>query len=351
MSEYQPNMSKRMQEFSGQMQDRLNNVGFGEQEAALALTVGLASGSDIVLAGPPGGSKTELVRAMTESIDGLGLGQQYSGRGSKIDGLALIPTQSDLSPSTLIGSTMRTTKTTERDGATELEIVEYDKDAIITPDTAIIFGDEINRVNPMVVNALLPILSGRELVTDNGRVALPNLLNGVFTMNPGERAQATFALPAAFIGRLGVGAFIGASRLKDDEERARVISAIAQRSGSPSYVNAPKIASVHDIKAMQKHVDSVILPSNGAVEDYLVKNVLAITDGLREMGVTDEADGRAAVQLVRNTRTIAALNGRETVEPVDVLTGAKMLVSARIAAQSRDAYQQIPEMHRTLENL
>jgi MoxR-like ATPase len=235
-----------------------------------------------------------------------------------------------------------------RNGEIETETTTTLIPGIIKPDTAIIFGDEINRDNPYAVNSLLPVLSGREIVTDMGRTPMPNLLNGIFTMNPSERAQATFPLTSAFIGRLGVGAFIGASRLKSAHERASIIAPISVRGGSVDFESLKKLTSVDELKAMRQHVRSVVVPGNGATQDHFARTLIKMTDGLRDMRVADEADGRGAVQLARNARTLAALSGRTSVEAVDIYNGAKMLSTAKIAAQSRDAYTLIPRMHQDL---
>ncbi|MCA9330137.1 MoxR family ATPase [Candidatus Saccharibacteria bacterium] len=342
MSEFQPNMSKRIQEFGSDMRYQLNNVVYGEPEAVDATIVGLTSGSEILLAGPPGGSKTELAKALVSSIFGL-----------TIDNIADIPPQSDLSPARLIGGSVKVSKTILRNGQTEIETTETATEGILKPDsTVFVFGDEVNRVNPLAINALLPVLSGRELPSDKGRTPMSNLLNGIFTMNPGERAQATFPLTSAFIGRLGVGAFIGASHTKSHEERAGIISAIAQRNESVNFEALSKLTSVDEIKAIRSYIaQNVVMPSNGATQDYFAKSVIDMTDTLRDMKITNESDGRDAVQLARNAKSLAALGGRELVEAVDVLTAAKMLSTARIAAQSRDAYTQIPQMHQMLENI
>lgn len=321
-----------IQKFGQSYTQTMNQVVYNEADAVEATLVGLLTRGNVLLTGPPGGSKTNMAKALICMFEDL-----------TDDDLAIIPAESDLTPTRLQGGVAETSKTVSRGTDTYKEAISAEMDGIIKPHTSVIFGDEINRANPYAVNAILPALASRELVSTRGVTPLRRLVAGLFTMNPSERKQATFDLTGAAAGRMSSGAQMGISESKPEDKRKDTIRRIAQGS-EPNFGSISPITSVDKINNMSERIKTITIPTNDDIEDALFEVVTRSTDLMRQIGI-DEADGRFTRHVVNNARAIAAINAKFTgVDEYSIMRGAELVISARVGALSRHATEQIPEI-------
>lgn len=330
---------KAVQDFGLVVSEVLNGVAFNENEAVDASIVGLVTGGNVLFSGPPGGSKTNLAKGVLALFADLDR-----------EDFAIIPAQSDLSPERLVGGHMSNTKTVQGEEGSYKEETGIEIPGIIRPNTAIIFADELNRTNPLAINAALPVFAEKTLVNTAGRFEMPRFVMSLLTMNPSERRSGTFEVVAAMASRASVGAIIGDPAAKTRDDRRNTISKIAQED-EPDFDAIPKLIDTSTLARMRLAIQrNMAIPSNDTVTTLLEDVVMGSIDGLRDMGYR-EADGRFARQVTANAKAIAALNAKPVVDEFSVKAAGKFVAAARLSATSHRAYEQIPEIHQMIDSL
>ncbi|HMO12076.1 MAG TPA: AAA family ATPase [Actinotalea sp.] len=186
----------------------------------------------------------------------------------------------------------------------------------------VVIGDEINRASPKTQSALLECMQEAQVTIDGVTHPLPRPFLVVATQNPVEM-EGTYALPEAqrdrFMARLHVGYPSAASEL-DMLER--------QEESDPLGDLTP----VTDAR----HLSTLIgvarrLHASTAVKEYVVALAAATRqDPMLRLG----ASPRAAIQLLRAAKALAAMSGRDHVLPDDVQELAIPVLAHRLLPSS-----------------
>ena len=263
-----------------------------------ALTVLLAEGH-LLIEDVPGVGKTQLARALAKAVDATVTRIQFTP---------------DLLPSDITGVSV------------------YDRERggfqfVPGPVFAnVVIGDEINRASPKTQSALLESLEERQVTVDGVTHPLPDPFLVVATQNPVEM-EGTYSLPEAqrdrFMARISLGYPDAASELRMLQQRERV---------SPLDVLQP-LLSVRDLTRMIASVRTVY--TSELVERYAVRIVQATR---QHPDVRLGASPRATLQLMRASKSWAALNGRGFVVPDDVdamsgpVLGHRIILAGRAGA-------------------
>lgn len=321
--------AREAQMFKAQAMEQLDRVVFGEEEAKMAALTAMATNGNLLLTGPPGGSKTN----MSELSVGL-------FRDIDAEDLAVVPAESDLTPTRLQGGMSETRKSVLYGEEEREEVIKAEIRGIIRPSVKIIALDEINRMNPFALNAILPALASRKLVTTAGVTPLDDVIYTSSTMNPSEARQGTFPISSANASRFSVGSVMGESEGKTDEERGTVIRKLGQ-GNEPTFDDIEPVVDIPIIRRIQEGVKRVVLPEDSPVESRLVDVVIRATDALRDHKY-DEADGRFTRQVAKNARAIALLDGKEAVDTASIDRAVSYVIAARLGAVSARAYREIP---------
>ena len=203
-----------------------------------------------------------------------------------------------------------------------------------------LLADEINRAPAKVQSALLEVMAEQQVSIggETHRVPLPFLV--MATQNPIEQ-EGVYPLPEAqrdrFLMKINVG------YPTDVEERE-----IVYRMG----VEPPRpvaILSTSDLLALQGKADEVFVHS--ALVDYAVRLVLA-TRAPADHGVADVApliqygaSPRASLGIVRATRALALLRGRDYALPQDVQDVAPDILRHRLVLSYDALADDIPADH------
>jgi MoxR-like ATPase len=337
MAEYEPTAALgEVQHFGEAARKVLNEVAYNEPDAVEASLVAMLTNGKLLLSGPPGGAKTNLAKGVISLFDDLDLPD-----------LAIVPAESDLSPTRLVGGDMANTKTVTNEDGERKEETAIEIPGIIKPSTAVIFADEINRTNPMALNAALPVFAERTLVNTSGRHYMGRLVMSILTMNPNERRSGTFDLAGAMASRVSSGAIAGNPANKTEATRRDTITKITHND-EPDFSAITPVTSMAKLASMREQIKGVVVPSNDRVDDLIGTVVMDSIDALAKMGFY-EGDGRFARQVVANARAIAALNAKPGVDEFAVREGAKLVVAGRLGALSHRAYQEIPELHSMID--
>jgi MoxR-like ATPase len=258
----------------------------------LALAVLLAEGH-LLIEDVPGVGKTKLAKALARSID------------CSVRRIQFTP---DLLPSDVTGVSVYNQE--NRD-------FEFKPGAVFAN---IVIGDEINRASPKTQSALLEAMEERQVTVDGTTYELGSPFTVVATQNPYEM-EGTYALPEAqrdrFMARISMGYPNADAELEMVRERDEV---------NP-FDELQPVASMEELHAMIAAARSVFV--SPAVEQYAIDIVRTTrTDPELRLG----ASPRATLHLVRASKALAAVRGRDYVLPDDVDELVPLVLPHRIIA-------------------
>jgi MoxR-like ATPase len=176
-----------------------------------------------------------------------------------------------------------------------------------------LLADEINRAPAKVQSALLEVMAERQVSIGGKTHTVPNPFLVMATQNPIEQ-EGVYPLPEAQRDRFLLKIVVGYPT--DAEERE-----IVYRMGvSPPQPNA--ILTTEQLLGLQRKADEVFV--HNALVDYAVRLVLA-TRTPTDFGMPDVArliqygaSPRASLGIVRATRALALLRGRDYALPQDL---------------------------------
>ncbi|WP_263732314.1 AAA family ATPase [Cellulomonas sp. SG140] len=276
---------------TGRMRTGIESVITGRPDLVrVSLAVLLAEGH-LLLEDVPGVGKTTLAKAIARSID------------CTVGRIQFTP---DLLPSDLTGVNIYRSQTHE---------FEFRPGPVFAH---VVIGDEINRASPKTQSALLECMQEAQATVDGRSYPLPRPFLVVATQNPVEM-EGTYPLPEAqrdrFMARLAVGYPSVESELEmlDLQERSDPIDQLRPAT------DAEHVAEM--IEVVRR------LYASGAVKRYVVDLVGATRD---DPGLRLGASPRAAIQLLRAAKAVAAMAGRDHVLPDDVQQLAVPVLAHRL---------------------
>ncbi|WP_422774275.1 AAA family ATPase [Plantactinospora sp. WMMC1484] len=203
-----------------------------------------------------------------------------------------------------------------------------------------LLADEINRAPAKVQSALLEVMSEQQVSIGGQTHRVPNPFLVMATQNPIEQ-EGVYPLPEAQRDRFLMKILVGYPT--DAEERE-----IVYRMG----VSAPEPASVFtplELVGLQQKADRVFV--HNALVDYAVRLVLA-TRAPAEHGMPDVAQliqygasPRASLGIVRATRALALMRGRDYALPQDVQDIAPDILRHRLVLSYDALADNIPADH------
>jgi MoxR-like ATPase len=256
----------------------------------LALAVMLAEGH-LLIEDVPGVGKTKLAKALARSID------------CSVRRIQFTP---DMLPSDVTGVSVYNMETRE---------FEFKPGAVFAN---LVVGDEINRASPKTQSAMLECMEERQVTADGVTYQLQTPFMVIATQNPIEM-EGTYPLPEAqrdrFTARIAVGYPDPAAEL-----------AMLDIHGAKDPLD--DLQPVTDAAAVRRMIATArSIHASDAVKQYAVNLVNASRESpdLR-LG----ASPRAALQLLRTARAVAALEGRDFVLPDDLQTLAVPVLAHRV---------------------
>lgn len=271
-------VQQKMNEAKAQLQ----KVIVGQNELMDLLLIGLLSNGHVLLEGVPGIAKTLTVKLLAKTF--------------KAD-FKRIQFTPDLMPSDVIGTNVFNMKTSEF----------YFRQGPIFSN--IILIDEINRAPAKTQAALFEVMEEKQITVDGETYNLGFPLFIVATQNPIEQ-EGTYKLPEAQLDR-----FLFRIKIKypSQEEEFNIL----QRFREDTQDDVSKqISSVFTPTTLKKCMDAI---QKVHIKDELLKYIASVTDLTRSSGdLFLGGSPRASLAIMRTSKALAALNGRDFVTPDDV---------------------------------
>ncbi len=273
------------------IRESIESVVRGRPELVRGTVAVLLAEGHILLEDVPGVGKTTLARALAASVR------------CSVGRIQFTP---DLLPSDLTGVNIYRTQTHE---------FEFRPGPLFAN---VVIADEINRASPKTQSALLESMQEGRATIDGTTYELPQPFLVVATQNPVEM-EGTYPLPEAqrdrFMARFTVGYPTKQAEL-DMLERHEAHDPLLD------------VTPVTDAETVRRLIAIARrLHASPAVKHYVVDLVQATRD---DSGLRLGASPRAAIQLLRAAKALAACDGRDHVLPDDVQALAEPVLAHRL---------------------
>jgi MoxR-like ATPase len=185
----------------------------------------------------------------------------------------------------------------------------------------IVLVDEINRASPRTQSALLEAMSERQVTIEGQTRILPSPFWVVATQNPIEH-NGTYPLPEAQLDRFLIKINLQYPSLEEEKlilRRFRSDFGMAQRSTVRPVFNAKEI---EECQALVQQVH---------IKDELLDYIAAIVHDTRNNGdLFLGASPRASLAILKMSKAIAAMRGRDFVTPDDIQYVAYPVLNHRV---------------------
>lgn len=266
----------------------------GQHEMIDLLLIGVFTGGHILLEGVPGVAKTLSARVMAKTIS------------SEFSRIQFTP---DMMPSDIIGTSVFNMKTSD---------FMFKKGPIFTN---IVLIDEINRSPAKTQAALFEVMEEKQITYDGTTYPMEFPFLVVATQNPVEQ-EGTYRLPEAQLDRFLFKVNLEYPTL---EEEKRILDRYRNSVSAPDISSIKAIISAEEIKSILRLLEQI------RIEDQLLKYIAEITLETRTHGkLYLGASPRASLSMMKASKALAAMRGRDFVIPDDVQYVAFHVLNHRI---------------------
>lgn len=266
----------------------------GQHEMVEMLLAGIFSNGHILLEGAPGVAKTLSAKVLSRALD--------------VD-FSRIQFTPDLMPSDVIGTSVFNMKDSS---------FTFKKGPIFSN---IVLIDEINRAPAKTQAALFEVMEERQITYDGNLYPMSFPFLVLATQNPIEQ-EGTYNLPEAQLDRFLFKVKIDYPELHQEEE---ILNRYKNNIKTPDLKEVKAIFNSKEIQKVQDIVEKVI------VEDNLIKYIAAITFKTRNHGkIYLGGSPRASLSLLKASKALAAIRGRDFVTPEDIQFVARHVLNHRL---------------------
>ena len=277
-----------------QIRSEMERFIIGQHEMIDLLLIGVFTGGHILLEGVPGVAKTLSARVMAKTIS------------SEFSRILFTP---DMMPSDIIGTSVFNMKTSD---------FMFKKGPIFTN---IVLIDEINRSPAKTQAALFEVMEEKQITYDGTTYPMEFPFLVVATQNPVEQ-EGTYRLPEAQLDRFLFKVNLEYPTL---EEENRILDRYRNSLSAPDISSIKPIISADDIKSILRLLEQI------RIEDQLLKYIAEITLETRTHGkLYLGASPRASLSMMKASKALAAMRGRDFVIPDDVQYVAFHVLNHRI---------------------
>lgn len=275
------------------------------QQLILALVAWFCEGH-ILLEDVPGVAKTMLARALAKSV------------GCSFKRIQCTP---DLLPTDVTGASIFNQKTAE---------FEFRKGPLFAQ---IVLADEINRTTPRTQAALLEAMAESRVTVDGVTRQLKPPFLVIATQNPVDH-EGTFPLPEAQLDRFLMKFSLGYPSLEEELQMLDMLQHQHPLDGLEPVVTAEELLACQQ-EVRQVHVDA-------KVRNYLMQ---LVHETRQADALSLGGSPRASLALFRTSQAIAAMRGRNFVQPDDVKRVAPAVLTHRLILKPEARLRKITAQH------
>ena len=284
----------RVQNAAAAIRRELAKVVIGQSELVELLTVTVFCEGHVLLEGVPGIAKTLSAKLLAKTIHAA------FGR---------IQFTPDLMPSDVVGTMVFNTKTSDF----------YFNEGPIFSNIVLI--DEINRAPAKTQSALFEVMEERQVTVDGKTYPMSYPFFVIATQNPIEQ-EGTYKLPEAQLDRFMFKINISYPTLVEEQRILRLFKEDF-RQIKTAEVNA--VLTGDDIRACQSLIEKV------HIREELLDYIAAIVHNTRNNGdIYLGASPRASLAILKTSKAVAAMAGRDFVIPEDIQFVAFPVLNHRI---------------------
>lgn len=268
----------------------VSKVIVGKERELRILVASIIAGGHVILEGEPGLAKTTMARAIASALN------------MEFRRIQFTP---DLLPSDILGTVVYDVRS---------GVFKFRRGPIFAN---LVLADEINRGSPRTQSAFLEAMQEGRVTVEGVSYELPKPFIVIATMNPIE-LEGVFPLPEAQLDR-----FMVSVRLTYPS-REELADIILREEVIESWPVRP-VADAEDLMEAQKVIPSIDI--SRPVLDYILDIVEATH---KHPSILYGASPRAALMMVRLSRVLAAVDGRDYVIPDDVKEAARAVLRHRL---------------------
>ena len=277
--------SDLVKEKSEKIIDEVSKIIVGQYQFIEHLVVALLSEGHVLIEGVPGLGKTLTARALASSIQ------------SDFKRIQFTP---DLMPADVMGTKVFNTT----NGS-----FYFKKGPLFSN---IILADEINRTPPKTQSALLEAMQEKSITIDGETHILEEPFMVLATQNPVEY-EGTYPLPEAQLDRFMMKLLVNYIPQKfENELLSNFNSGYMKDSGNEKKINS--VITHDDIKACREIIQGV------RCDESIINYISSISRATRNSpAIILGASPRASIAVLKTSKTLAAMQGRDFVTPEDVV--------------------------------
>jgi MoxR-like ATPase len=266
----------------------------GQDAAVDLILAGFFTGGHILLEGVPGIAKTLTAKLVAKSV---------SASFSRIQ---FTP---DLMPTDVTGTTMFNLKTSE---------FNFNKGPIFAN---LVLIDEINRAPAKTQSSLFEVMEERQITVDGTTYPMDFPFLVIATQNPIEH-EGTYRLPEAQLDRFLFRLVLKYPTLQQEIE---ILKKFRSDFGTKVADTVNPVISKQDLKECQTLIEKIL------IKDEILEYIAKLIDNTRNNGdLLLGASPRASLAIMRASKAIAAMSGRDFVTPDDVKYVAHPVLNHRI---------------------
>lgn len=266
----------------------------GQSEMVDLLLAGIFANGHVLLEGAPGVAKTLSAKVLSKALHVAFSRIQFTP---------------DMMPSDVIGTSVYNMK----------DSTFYFKKGPIFSNIVLI--DEINRAPAKTQAALFEVMEERQITYDGERYAMDFPFLVMATQNPIEQ-EGTYSLPEAQLDRFLFKIKLDYPQLHEEEQ---ILHRYKNNIKTPDLEDVSIVFNANEIQKIQNAVEKVI------IEDNLVKYIAAISHKTRNHGkIYLGGSPRASLSMLKASKAIAAIRGRDFVTPDDIQFVATPVLNHRL---------------------
>ncbi len=276
------------------IKQEIAKVVVGQENTIDLILAGIFVGGHILLEGVPGIAKTLTAKLVAKSLS---------------VSFSRIQFTPDLMPTDVTGTTVFNVKTSE---------FTFNKGPAFAN---LVLIDEINRAPAKTQSSLFEVMEERQITIDGTTYQMDFPFLVIATQNPIEQ-EGTYRLPEAQLDR-----FLFRIKLKYPTlaQEVDILKRFKNDFSLKILDNVQAVISKAELKHCQELIEKI------HIKDEILVYIATLVDNTRNNGdLTLGASPRASIAIMRASKAIAAMNGRDFVTPDDVRYVAYPVLNHRI---------------------